>query len=55
VKNRAGAHEPTIRELKVSGGGLEVGPVLSGYRGILRGVPEALGGTRAPASEPQER
>ncbi len=51
VKNRAGAHESTIRELMVSGRGIEVGPVLSGIRGILRGVAGALGGARGPESE----
>lgn len=53
VKNRAGTHEATIRELS-SDRGLTVGPVLVGFRGILTGVPVSLGGGRAPAAEPGE-
>jgi circadian clock protein KaiC len=55
VKNRAGAHETTIRELLVDGRGLVVGPVLTGFRGILTGVPEALEGAQAPEGAPGAR
>jgi circadian clock protein KaiC len=39
VKKRGGAHERTIREFKLSGGKIQVGPPLSEFRGILMGVP----------------
>jgi circadian clock protein KaiC len=55
VKNRAGAHESTIRELSVGARGLSVGPVLSGVRGILTGVPEALGDVRGVGDAPAAR
>jgi len=40
VKRRAGAHEPSIRELRISSGGISVGEPLTNFRGILTGVPE---------------
>lgn len=52
VKNRAGPHESTIRELSVAASGLVVGPVLTGFRGILTGVPEPLGSGPPPGGEP---
>jgi circadian clock protein KaiC len=39
VKKRGGAHERTIREFKLSGGNIQVGPPLREFRGILTGVP----------------
>lgn len=39
VKKRTGRHESSIREFRISGGGVEVGPRLSGFRGVLTGVP----------------
>jgi circadian clock protein KaiC len=43
VKKRTGAHEDTIREFKVDGTGLMVGPVLQNFQGVLRGVPAFVG------------
>ena len=43
VKNRAGAHESTIRELHVTSTGLDLGPPLIGFRGVLTGVPAWVG------------
>ena len=40
VKKRYGAHERTIRELRISSGGMRVGPTLRDFRGILTGIPE---------------
>lgn len=40
LKQRAGYHEPSLRELRFRKGGIEVGEPLVGYRGILTGVPE---------------
>jgi len=39
IKKRSGNHERTIRELKMTGGGIEVGEPLQGFHGILTGVP----------------
>jgi circadian clock protein KaiC len=39
VKKRTGKHEPSIREFKISGSGLEVGPQLGGFHGVLTGTP----------------
>jgi circadian clock protein KaiC len=40
VKRRAGAHESTIRELRIASSGITVGEPLTGFRGILTGVPQ---------------
>lgn len=39
VKKRTGRHESSIREFRISEGGIEVGPRLDGFRGVLTGVP----------------
>jgi circadian clock protein KaiC len=44
IKKRTGYHEPAIREFSISGDGLEVGPRLDGFRGILTGTPVYEGG-----------
>jgi circadian clock protein KaiC len=46
LKKRTGAHESTIRELRIESGGLRVGPRLEGFRGVLTGVPVYEGGAR---------
>ncbi|NRR29557.1 AAA family ATPase [Oxalobacteraceae bacterium] len=38
-KKRGGAHERTIRRFKIGATGIQVGPVLKGFHGILTGVP----------------
>ncbi len=43
LKNRGGAHEDTIRELRIDSGGVRVGEPLTHFRGILMGTPEYLG------------
>ncbi len=43
VKKRVGGHERTIRELKFSGDGLQVGPPLRDFKGVLTGVPDYVG------------
>ncbi len=43
VKKRAGAHENTIREYQIGGRGVTLGPPLTGFQGILRGVPVIVG------------
>lgn len=39
IKKRTGQHEPSIREFKISDDGVEVGPRLEGFRGVLTGAP----------------
>ena len=41
IKKRSGNHERTIREIKVSKGGIEVGDPLTHLHGVLTGVPSA--------------
>jgi circadian clock protein KaiC len=42
IKKRSGHHERTIREIKVSSSGIEVGPPLKDFRGVLTGVPDVM-------------
>jgi circadian clock protein KaiC len=39
VKQRVGQHERTLRELRMSNDGVEIGEPLSSFRGVLTGVP----------------
>ena len=43
VKKRTGAHENTIREYKIGADGIAVGPPLTDFQGVLRGVPTLVG------------
>ncbi|MBP1853082.1 ATPase domain-containing protein [Rhizobium halophytocola] len=43
IKKRTGRHEDTIREFKITGEGLTLGEPLSGFQGVLRGVPNFIG------------
>ncbi|GJE74264.1 ATPase domain-containing protein [Methylorubrum suomiense] len=43
VKSRVNAHERTIRELRFSGGGMQVGKALSDFEGVLTGLPAYRG------------
>jgi circadian clock protein KaiC len=43
IKNRSGAHEDTIRELRIDSQGLRLSAPLSDFRGVLTGTPEFLG------------
>ena len=45
VKKRSGNHERTIRECRVSRGGLHVGQPLHDFQGVLTGVPSYVGET----------
>lgn len=50
-KRRGGAHENTIRELTMTAEGLTIGEPLTHLRGVMSGIPEALGGPgQAPGS-----
>jgi circadian clock protein KaiC len=48
LKKRSGAHESTIRELRFSSAGIQVGEPLAGFKGILSGLPDSV-----QAREPQ--
>jgi circadian clock protein KaiC len=39
IKHRKGAHEDTIREFRLSAGGIRIGAPLHHFRGVLTGVP----------------
>jgi circadian clock protein KaiC len=43
VKKRTGSHESSIREFRITAGGIDVGPRLEGFRGVLTGVPQYVG------------
>jgi circadian clock protein KaiC len=43
VKKRSGPHEDTIREFRLTAEGVQVGPPLTQFRGILTGVPDYRG------------
>ncbi len=43
IKKRAGAHEDTIREYRISDQGISLGPPLEAFQGVLRGVPVYAG------------
>ncbi len=43
VKKRSGRHEHSIREFRLSGRGIVVGPPLKDFRGIFTGTPEYTG------------
>jgi circadian clock protein KaiC len=44
LKKRTGPHENTIREFSIDQNGLKIGPPLDKFQGVLRGVPQYLGG-----------
>jgi circadian clock protein KaiC len=43
IKKRTGSHEDTIREFRIDGRGISVGPTLVEFQGVLRGVPTYVG------------
>ncbi len=45
LKKRHGNHEKTIREMKISHAGVELGPPLQEFQGILTGNPRFIGNT----------
>jgi circadian clock protein KaiC len=42
-KKRSGPHEATIRELQLEPGRITVGQPLTGFQGVLTGVPNFVG------------
>ncbi len=47
IKKRTGMHESTIREFRVGKGGLTVGEPLTGFNGVLTGLPSFAGSDTA--------
>jgi circadian clock protein KaiC len=43
IKKRAGPHEDTIREMRITNGGMILGEPLEDFHGVLRGVPTYVG------------
>jgi circadian clock protein KaiC len=43
VKKRRGAHERTLREMKLGSEGMQIGQVLEEFEGVLTGVPRYVG------------
>lgn len=43
IKNRGGAHEDSIRELRMDSSGMRVGEPLTAFKGILTATPEYVG------------
>jgi circadian clock protein KaiC len=43
VKKRSGAHEDTLRELRIRRGGVELGPPLEEFHGVMSGIPAFAG------------
>lgn len=43
VKKRSGEHEHTVREFRLSKGGVTVGPPLTQFRGVFSGTPSYVG------------
>jgi circadian clock protein KaiC len=43
IKKRSGSHENTIREFRIGSNGINVGPPLEEFQGVLRGVPTYIG------------
>jgi circadian clock protein KaiC len=55
VKKRTGAHENSIRELKIGPDRIQVGEPLRQFQGILTGVPSYVGTSRPLLSDDQPR
>jgi circadian clock protein KaiC len=47
IKKRTSAHEDTIREYRIGKTGIKLGPPLTNFQGVLRGVPEMVGADEA--------
>ena len=51
IKKRSGAHETTIRELNMTKEGVQIGPALKDFEGVLTGVPRWVGSSSQVISE----
>jgi circadian clock protein KaiC len=51
IKKRTGEHEDTIREFRIGAGGLSLGAPVSGFQGVLRGVPVFMADPKGPRDD----
>src|SRR5438270_1254263 len=51
IKKRTSAHEDTIREYRIGKNGITLGPPLTNFQGVLRGVPEMVHADEGHADE----
>jgi len=51
IKKRSGAHEDTIRELRLTDKGIVIGEPLVDFQGVMTGVPRFLGGPPAAGED----
>ena len=47
IKKRSGAHEGAVRELVLAEGGINVGPPITDFQGVLTGVPAYIAGNKS--------
>jgi circadian clock protein KaiC len=55
VKKRRGAHERTLREMRIGATGVQIGEVLHQFEGVLTGVPRFRGNDARLLDAPDER
>ena len=51
IKKRTGEHEDTIREFRIGAGGLSLGAPVSGFQGVLQGVPVLVADPKGPRDD----
>ena len=54
VKKRRGAHERTLREMKIGSRGVEIGDILESFHGVLSGIPQFRGKEEELLSRPKK-
>jgi circadian clock protein KaiC len=52
MKKRTGSHENTIREFRIGANGMTLGPPLTQFQGVLRGVPSLVSGGETQIGAP---
>jgi circadian clock protein KaiC len=52
MKKRTGSHENTIREFRIGANGMSLGPPLTQFQGVLRGVPSLVSGGETQIGAP---
>ena len=55
LKNRSGAHEDFVRELRIDAAGIRIGAPFTELRGVLTGTPEYVGVGHAARGTPRCR
>jgi circadian clock protein KaiC len=51
MKKRGSKHERTVREFRMDGGRIHIGPILREFRGVLTGVPVYEGAVDSPGDK----